>query len=198
MVVQFCLALLAFSSLTAAADPECEELVKPLEERSQISGKWIFHVGTSDNKDFLKEFKTITSSWIELSPIPDSEDMTLRWADKMMDGKCHLGSTNCTFTGNSTKATFHFNSTTYENVGRHLVTCPDCLLWTDDSVMKGKNGDTKKGRNLYLLTKSGTLDASHLEHFKKQAACLNFPPEFHFGENKDLCPDATDAKEEEQ
>lgn len=48
----------------------------------QIYGKWIFHAGTSDNEELLKELRTLNSSWIELSPIPDSEDMTLRWGDK--------------------------------------------------------------------------------------------------------------------
>ncbi|XP_071338834.1 uncharacterized protein [Trachinotus anak] len=189
MSVQFCLALLALCSLTAASDPGCEELIKPLEDRSGLSGKWIFLAGTSDNEDFLKDLKKINSSWIELSPIPDSDDMTLRWADKF-EGKCNYGSVNCTFSANSTKVTFYFNSSTHEHVGKHLMTCPECILWTDNSVMV-ENGETRKGRNLYLFTKSGKLDAAHLDVVKKQAACLNFPAEFHFGEGEDtdLCPD---------
>ncbi|KAM9360824.1 uncharacterized protein ABDE67_001455 [Symphorus nematophorus] len=197
MSVQFCLALLALSSLTAASDPDCEELIKPLEDRRRVSGKWIFYAGTSDNQELLKELQTINSSWIELSPIPDSDDMSLRYGDKMEEGKCHHGGVNATFTGNSTKVTFYFNSTTHEHVGKHLVTCPDCILWIDTSVTEGKNGETRKGRNLYLFTKTGTLNAAHLDDFKKQAACLNFTSEFHFGDNTDLCPDAPDAAEEE-
>lgn len=200
MSVPFCLALLALFSLTAASDPGCEELLKPLEDRNKVSGKWIFHAGTSDNEKLLEELRTINSSWIELSPIPDSDDMTLRWGDKM-DGKCHTGGVNTTFSENSTIVTFHFNSSDHEHVGKYLVSCPDCILWTDTSVTVGKAG-SREGRNLYLFTKSGKLDDSDLEVFKKQAACLNFPSEFHFGDNKDLCPDekvaATDVKEEEQ
>ncbi|TKS78830.1 hypothetical protein D9C73_012343 [Collichthys lucidus] len=198
---QFCLALLALSALTAASDsPDCAELLKPLEDRSKVAGKWIFYVGTSDNKEALKELKTINSSWIELSPIPDSDDMTLRWRDKMMDGKCHYGGVNSTFSENSTRVTFHFNSSKHEHVGKHLVTCPDCILWTDlqTSVCDGKEEEARKSRNLYLFTKSGTLDDSHLEDFKKQAACLNFPPDFFFPQTTDLCPDDTDENEEEQ
>ncbi|XP_073322725.1 uncharacterized protein [Pagrus major] len=198
MSVKFCLALLALSSLTAAADPDCEELNKSLEDRSKLPGKWIYTIGTSDNKEFLEELKMVNGSWIELTAIPDSDDMTLRWGDKITNGKCVYGNTNSTSTGNSTTVTFYFNSTTHEHVGKHLVSCPDCILWTDDVVSQDKNGQTRKGRNLYLFTKTGTLDASHLEDFKKQAACLNFPDDFHFGETTDLCPDATDAKEEEQ
>lgn len=200
MSVLFCLALLALSSLTAASDPDCEELIKLLEDRSRLAGKWIFYAGTSDNNELLQELGMINSSWIELSDISGSDDMTLRWGDRMRDGKCHYGSVNSTFTGNSTKVTFHINSSTHEHVGKHLVTCPDCIMWTDSSVSEMKNGETRKGKNLYLFTKSGTMDAAHLEVFKKQAACLNFPPDFKFGENTDLCPNEkpADAKEEEQ
>jgi len=201
MSVKFCLALLALSSLTAASDPDCEELLKPLEDHTQIAGKWIFHVGTSSHEECLSELKTVSSSWIELSPIPGSDDMTLRWADKM-NGKCFPGSVNSTFSGNTTTVTFSFNSTNREHVGKNLKTCPDCFLWSDTSVSFDTNGETKKGRNLYLFTKSGKLDDAHLEVYKKQAACLNFPADFHFGEITDLCPDekeaATDVKEEEQ
>ena len=31
--------------------------------------------------------------------------------------------------------------------------------------------------------KSGELDSSDLDVFKKQAACLNFSPDFHFGDS---------------
>lgn len=36
MSVQFGLALLALCSLAAAADPDCKELLKPLENRTQV------------------------------------------------------------------------------------------------------------------------------------------------------------------
>lgn len=190
MSVQFCLALLALSSLTAASDPDCEELLKTLEDRSKLHGKWIYYAGVAASEGTMY-LKSIKSSWIELTPIPDSDDMTLRYGDKI-DGKCVLGSVNATFSGNSTAVTFFYNSTSSEHVGKHLVTCPDCILWTDNSIMVA-GGETKRDRNLYLFTKSGTLDASHLEVFKKQAECLNFPTDFHFGGNKDLCPDEKEA-----
>lgn len=58
----------------------------------QISGKWIFHAGTSDNEKSMKDLKTMESSWIELSPLPESDDMTLSWGDKVYkwnDNTCH-------------------------------------------------------------------------------------------------------------
>lgn len=196
MSVQFCLILLALSSLTAASDPDCDELRKPLEDRSRVVGKWIFQAGSSDNKNLLTQLRVLNSSWIELSRIPDSDDMTLHWADKV-NGKCLHGTINSTFSENSTKVTFHFNSSIHEHVGKHLVTCPDCIVWTDTTTSQSGNGETTKGRNIYLFTRTGVVDASDLENFKKQAACLNFPPEFHFGETTDLCT-GENAKEEEE
>ena len=186
MSIRFCLALLALSSLSAASDPDCNELIKPLEDRTKVAGKWIYHVGATENEDTLKQLHFINSSWIILSPIPDSDDMTLRWADKMNQGNCYTGSSNTTFSGKSTKVTFHFNGTDHHHTGNHLVTCPDCLLWTDTTVIEGKPGASK---SLYLFTKTGELDDSHLSVFKKQAACLNLTAGIHFGGNTDLCPE---------
>lgn len=44
-----------------------------------------------------------------------------------------------------------------------------------------------------VSAKTGALDASHLEEFKKQASCLNFTADFHFGETtgKMLSPTLT-------
>lgn len=51
-------------------------------------------------------------------------------------------------------AVVHLNSTIYNHVGNHLVTCPYCILWTDTSVTRSPDGATKEGRNLYLFSKS--------------------------------------------
>ncbi|AWP06950.1 Hypothetical protein SMAX5B_010835 [Scophthalmus maximus] len=201
MSALFCLALLALSSLAAASDPGCGELLKPLEVRSQISGKWIFHAGASDNEKSMKDLKTMESSWIELSPLPESDDMTLSWGDKVKDGKCYYGSVNSTLAGNATRVTYSYNFSGHEHVGKNLMTCAECLLWTDNSEA-AENGETRHSRNLYIFTKSGQLDDSDLEVFRKQAACLNFPAEFHFGKLTDLCPAekeaAADVEEEQQ
>lgn len=56
----------------------------------------------------------------------------------------------------------HFNSTIHEHEGLHLATCPDCILWTDTSVTKSPDGDSRKGRNLYLFSKfTGFFTARH-------------------------------------
>jgi len=191
MSVKFCLALLALSSL-AAADSDCEDLTKTLEDRSQLSGKWIYHVGTTSTEEGLKELKSVTSSWLELTPIAGSEDLTLHFADKIGD-KCVEGSVNSTYTANGTVVTFTFNITSQEHTGMNLKTCPDCMVWSDEAVSTSTTGEIKKTKNLYLFTKSGKLDEAHLEEFKKQAECLGFPDEFHYGQQTDLCPDEKEA-----
>ncbi|KAF0033770.1 hypothetical protein F2P81_013836 [Scophthalmus maximus] len=96
------------------------------------------------------------------------------------DGKCYYGSVNSTLAGNATRVTYSYNFSGHEHVGKNLMTCAECLLWTDNSEA-AENGETRHSRNLYIFTKSGQLDDSDLEVFRKQAACLNFPAEFHFG-----------------
>uniref|UniRef100_A0A3B3UTJ6 Uncharacterized LOC106953429 n=1 Tax=Poecilia latipinna TaxID=48699 RepID=A0A3B3UTJ6_9TELE len=175
MFVQFCFALLALSSLTAASDPGCDELIKPLEDRSKIYGKWVLHAGASDSEQNLNAKKIVNSSWVKLATIPDSDEFSLHYMDKM-----YITS------GNATKVIFYYNSTTYEHIGRFLETCADCVLWVDDAVAE-VNGETRKSKNLYIFTKTGKLDGSDLEVFKKQAKCLNLLPDFYFLETTDLC-----------
>ncbi|XP_071060398.1 uncharacterized protein [Pseudochaenichthys georgianus] len=209
MSVQFCLALLALSSLTAASDPVCEDLLKPLGDRSRVAGKWIFHAGVSDTGDLMSVLKTLNSSWIKLTPIPGSEVMTLRWGDKI-NGKCLYGSVNYTFSVNDTQGTCNPFSrfkndlkciTDHGNIWTQLQSCTDCILWSDTTIRPGKE-EVIAGRSLYIFTKTGKLDDLDLEVVKQQAACLKFPPEFFFGDITDLCPEeepaATEVKEEEQ
>uniref|UniRef100_A0A3B5PUS4 Interleukin n=1 Tax=Xiphophorus maculatus TaxID=8083 RepID=A0A3B5PUS4_XIPMA len=66
MFVQFCFALLALSSLTAASDPGCDELIKPLEDQSKVSKN-----ATSDNEEELNSYKISSSSRSKIKPIPD-------------------------------------------------------------------------------------------------------------------------------
>ncbi|KAM6930324.1 uncharacterized protein FYW49_002340 [Xenentodon cancila] len=191
MSVQLCLALLALSSLTAESHHDCSELIKPVEDRSKVYGKWIYHVGASESEFKLKELTKVNSSCIEISPLPGGEEIRLHYGDRF-DGKCLYGTVNSTTAGNSTKLTFSSNTSTYETIGSHLVTCPDCLLWSDETVSE-VNGETKRSKNLILFTKTGKLDAAHLEVFKKQAECLHLLSDFHFPETTNLCPEEKEA-----
>ncbi|XP_063346106.1 uncharacterized protein LOC134639031 [Pelmatolapia mariae] len=200
MFLHCCLALLALFSLSGASDPGCEELIKPVEDRSKLWGKWIFYAGTSDSKEQLKELKTVHSFWVDQTPIPNSDDMLGRFGHKE-DGKCYHGSVTATFVGNSSSDTYCYNSSSHEHIGKHLATCPDCMLWTEHLVSE-VGGETTKSRGFKIFTKTGTLEASHLEVIKKQAVCLNFTLDLYFANTTDLCPNeseaVTDARREEQ
>uniref|UniRef100_A0A3B3UTE7 Apolipoprotein M n=1 Tax=Poecilia latipinna TaxID=48699 RepID=A0A3B3UTE7_9TELE len=174
MFVQFCFALLALSSLTAASDPGCDELIKPLEDRSKVYGKWIFYAATSDNEEELNSYKITSSSWSKVSPIPDSDEF-------IIDGNCVYGSAN----------SIHFNSTAFVHVGNYLETCAECVLWSDEASTE-INGAVRKSRNLYFFTKTGKLDPSDLETLKKQAKCLNLLPDFYFPGTTNLCPEESE------
>ncbi|XP_074525648.1 saxitoxin and tetrodotoxin-binding protein 2-like [Halichoeres trimaculatus] len=191
MAAQLVVALLALASLCAAApEPNCKELVKPLvlDSHSPIYGKWVLHVASWDEPDLKSDLVVVNSSWVDLSASSDTGFIALYWADRV-GGKCLQGSTNATVTGMTSHITFNINGHTSYHEGKYYETCTDCLL-SEDTVLlpDGKS----KGRYLFLFTKSGNLEPSELEVFKKQAECLNFPEWYFFG-GSDLCPDAREA-----
>ncbi|CAN9513314.1 unnamed protein product [Ophioblennius macclurei] len=180
MSSQIFLAVLALFSLTAASDRNCEELVKTLEDRTTVLGKWVLYGGTSDCEASLTKLKSIQSSWMEL--LPGNDDMILYYGDKM-DGTCYHGSANTTFDGSVTTATFYYNTSIHVHSGKHLVSCPDCVLWVDS------NKDQSPGcKNVFLYTKTGGLDEADQVILKKQMECLNFKLDFFYGDKKDMCP----------
>ncbi|XP_012716803.2 uncharacterized protein LOC105925477 [Fundulus heteroclitus] len=191
MFAQLCSVLLALSSLAAASDPGCDELIKPLEDRSKVYGKWIFYAATSDRAEDLKSYRISSSSWVKISPIPDSDEFTMHYVDKI-EGKCVYGAANSSTSGNSTKVIFHFNSTAHEHVGGYLETCAECTLWTDETVSE-VNGEVRKSKNLFLFTKTGRLETADREVLEKQAKCLNLLPDFYFPDTTDLCPEESET-----
>ncbi|XP_055743215.1 300 kDa antigen AG231-like isoform X1 [Salvelinus fontinalis] len=182
MSVQLVVALLALASLNAASAPLCKELVKPLllEDHTEIYGKWVYVMGSTDHSVFQKALGTLKSSWIDLSATSDQQVVTLRWGDRI-DGKCVVGATNATISGTTSTVHIHLS----EHKGQYLETCHDCLLWSDTS----RNGDIT-GRYLLLFTRSGKMDATYLDTYKNQAECLNFPEKHHtYDGETELCPD---------
>lgn len=197
MAAQLVVALLALTSLGAASEPDCKELVKPLilDSHSPIYGKWVLHVGSWDQPGLKNDLVSVSSSWVELSASSDDGVMTIYWADRLND-KCLQGLANATISGMTSHTTFNINGHTSYHDGRYYETCSDCLLSEDTTLLPdGKS----KGRYLFLFTRNGTLESSELETFKKQAECLKFLPEYHYG-GTDLCPDdretASSAAEE--
>ncbi|XP_061624015.1 uncharacterized protein LOC133475329 isoform X2 [Phyllopteryx taeniolatus] len=154
----------------------------------EISGKWIFCVGTSDNQDYLDELETVSSSWIELSPVPDSENFTMTWTDRIA-GNCSFDNVTSAFPSSSANVQSHYSTAEEIHAERYLKTCPDCLLLIDNMILKIPHSKPLKGRFFVLFTRSGRLDDAQLEVFKKQAACLKFSRDLHFGNGTDLCPE---------
>ncbi|XP_040898473.1 uncharacterized protein LOC121184710 [Toxotes jaculatrix] len=187
MAAQLVVALLALTSLGAASELDCKELVKPLvlDSHSPIYGKWVLHVGSWDQPDLRTDLATVNSSWVELSASSDSDVITIYWADRLNDDKCLQGEANGTISGMTSHTTFIINGHTSYHDGKYYETCADCLLSEDTTLLPdGKS----KGRYLFLFTRTGSLEPSELETFKKQAECLKFLPEYLFL-GTDLCPD---------
>ncbi|XP_026199838.1 uncharacterized protein LOC113151175 [Anabas testudineus] len=190
MAAQLVVALLALASLGAASELDCKDLVKPLvlDSHSPIYGKWILHVGSYDNLGLKSDLVSVNSSWVELSASSDSGVITIYWADRLNE-KCLQGAANATVSGMTSHTTYNINGHTSYHDGKYYETCDDCLLSEDTTLLPdGKS----KGRYLFLFTRTGTLEPSELETFKKQAECLRFLPEFHFV-GTDLCPDEREA-----
>ncbi|XP_041856242.1 uncharacterized protein LOC121649459 [Melanotaenia boesemani] len=187
MATQLVVTLLALTSLGAASELDCKELVKPLvlDSHSPIYGKWVLHVGTWDNLGLKADLVSVNSSWVEMSPSSHSEVITIYWADRLNGDKCLSGIANATVSGMTSHSTYIINGHTSYHDGKYYETCSDCLLSEDTTLLPdGKS----KGRYLFLFTRTGTLEPSELETFKKQAECLKFLPEYHFV-GTDLCPD---------
>nr|XP_057927484.1 uncharacterized protein LOC131128559 [Doryrhamphus excisus] len=187
MFYHFCLSVLALFSLTAASDPGCLDLLEPVEDINLVSGKWILHVITSDNEGYMNVLKAVSSSWIDLSPVPNSHDFTMKWANRI-NGTCFIQSTTSTSSSCASEG-FILNFYGQEHKGRFLKMCPDCLFWFDNNMERTNDGELVKKTNIFLLTKSGRLDDAHLEVFKKKATCLNLSEDLHFGDLTDQCPE---------
>ncbi|XP_017269179.1 uncharacterized protein LOC108234475 [Kryptolebias marmoratus] len=191
MAAQLVVALLAFTSLSFASEPDCKELVKPLvlDSHSPIYGKWVLHVGSWDKPGLKSDLLSVNSSWVELSPSSDSGVITIYWADRLKDDKCLHGPANATISGTTSHTTFIINGHTSYHDGKYYETCSDCLLSEDTTLLPdGKS----KGRYLFLFTRTGSLEPTELDTFKKQAECLQFLPEYHFGSTH-LCPDERES-----
>ncbi|KAL6114335.1 uncharacterized protein ACO6RY_05124 [Pungitius sinensis] len=187
MDAQLVIALLALTSLGAASELDCKELVKPLvlDSHSPIYGKWVLHVGSWDKPGLKSDLVTVNGSWVDLSPSSDSGVISIYWSDRLNGNRCLQGLANATISGMTSHTTFNINGHTSYHDGKYYETCSDCLLSEDTTLLPdGKS----KGRYLYLFTRTGTLEPSELETFKKQAECLKFLPEYHFG-GTELCPD---------
>ncbi|XP_053725681.1 uncharacterized protein LOC128761999 [Synchiropus splendidus] len=186
MAAQLVIALLALASLASASELDCKELIKPLvlDDHSPIYGKWIMHMGTYDHEGLRNDLVSVSSSWVEMSASAETHVLSVNWADRV-NGTCMHGVANGTVSDAITHATFTINGHTSFHDWKYFETCPDCLMSEDTTMLPD---DTAMGRYFYLFTRTGKLDAAHVETVKKQAKCLNFVNDFHFM-GEDHCPD---------
>uniref|UniRef100_A0A3Q3FSX4 Apolipoprotein M n=1 Tax=Kryptolebias marmoratus TaxID=37003 RepID=A0A3Q3FSX4_KRYMA len=174
--------LLTLSTLSAASSPDCKDLVKPFtpEDPSSVFGKWVYVLGAGDPAPYHKAFESMRSSWIDLSNTSDALTVRMRWGDHSFN-RCIYGEANATISGIT--ATFRKNLSDHK--GQLLQTCSGCLLWTDTF----RNRDAI-GRFIMQFTRTGQIDPTDVEMFKKQAECLNFPKNLHsYNSTTELCPD---------
>jgi len=175
---------------------QCKDLFKPLvlDSQSPIYGKWVWSAGVRDKPGLKEELSTVKSSWIELSATADQGVLRLTWADRLKqenkEDLCLQGGADLHVSGTSYQATFNIMGETSNHEGRYYETCADCLLSDDTTLLP--NGESK-GRYLLMFTRTGQLDATELEKFKKQAQCLKMYPEYYTGGSGELCPDEREA-----
>ncbi|CAL1585768.1 unnamed protein product [Knipowitschia caucasica] len=188
MAPQLYVFLLVLAFLRATAEPECQNLVKPLvlDRHSPIYGKWVLHVASWDKEELKDGLFSLKATMMEVSAHADNEHLTVYWVDRMRkDDSCLQGLINSTVSGQTVRGAYNNNGHTIYREGKFYETCADCLL-SEDTIC-GPDG-TSMGRFLFLFTRSGKLEPSHLETYKKQAKCLEFPEEFFFTSD-DPCPD---------
>lgn len=179
----------------AQSQDDCKDLVKPLvlDSHSPIYGKWVLCAGAWDQPGLKNDLATVKSSWVELAASDEQGVLTIYWADRLRqenkEDQCLQGVANGTISETSSHTTFNINGHTSYHEGKYYETCADCLLSEDTTLLP--DGETK-GRYLFLFTRTGQLDDSELERFKKQAECMKMYPEYHIG-GTDLCADEREA-----
>ncbi|KAJ8275797.1 hypothetical protein COCON_G00075490 [Conger conger] len=174
-------ALLSLLSVSAAKPLGCEDLIQPLPvNKTHVSGKWIVIEGTADHQSFIDIQKTVNSSLIDT--VLSSDESTAVMKDRnMMNGKCHYGVQNVTFS-NNTGHMIHESGLRTCTVVLHAS--PDCLVVSLTSVLAE---DIIK--SLYIFGRTKQLSQADLDIYHKQVECLGFPqPMFKYDQKQDICP----------
>ncbi|XP_015458193.3 uncharacterized protein LOC103033366 [Astyanax mexicanus] len=190
VLISSCLAFLSLLSISQAADPNCEDLTKPLvlEDVNPVIGKWIFKEGITISPILGNVFKTLNNSWMEFSPSSSKDTLVLHQASSI-HGSCRHTNMNITFNN----STFHASVRNITTVIDLLPSCPDCLTLSFSRQMVN---DTL--RSLYFLTKERKGSESGVDTYRKQAVCLELKEEPQFSDDgvTELC-EKTDMSESE-
>jgi len=180
--------LLFLHATLGATQANCKDLLKPLvlSDNSPIFGKWVLNVAASDQPALLNMLATVKSSWVDVVASP-GRVLATHYADRLTNpDRCVQGVAHGSFCDSSTHTTFNIEGQETKHEGSFYETCADCMLSKSTTLTP----DGQPGGNfLFLWTRTGQLDASVVEKFKQQVACLNMNPEYHFGTVSDLCPD---------
>uniref|UniRef100_A0A3P8SUN7 Apolipoprotein M n=1 Tax=Amphiprion percula TaxID=161767 RepID=A0A3P8SUN7_AMPPE len=179
-------------------EEECGPLIQPLpvDDIPKMNGTMYLLLGYTDQEDFRAIMKLTDSYWANITTTSNNE-LIINQRDKL-NGTCITSRIKMTFEGNTAKASLpNMTSDQY-----FLPTCNGCLLALVNSSAKNlrkllqdmginplSDNEQVTGRALYLMANETTIKDSDLEHFKKQAHCLNFPgePDFQHNSEKSFC-----------
>ncbi|KAL7863579.1 hypothetical protein SRHO_G00125630 [Serrasalmus rhombeus] len=165
--------VLVFLSLLAvhqAADPNCEDVIKPSVLEDSVIGKWLLIEGISNNPKLTNILKMMNSSWMEFSPGLSKDTLILRRGG-MLHGDCQISSMNITFKN----STFYASVNNVTIVIDLLHSCSDCMTLSFRRQMENTTM-----RSLFLLTKRPKASESEMDLYWKQAECLGFKREPQF------------------
>ncbi|XP_053199717.1 uncharacterized protein LOC128384152 isoform X2 [Scomber japonicus] len=175
--------LLSLSASAPTAD-DCSQLVQymAVDELPKILGKWILIEAFADDDLFKPIYRNIESSWLEFSTTADNQTLLLNTSTRTAPNphqKDPCITVNLDVTVASGKDLEIYVTDTLSH--KFLQTCPDCLIVYQKD----------KYQIMQLLGRTTTVADSHLETFRKQAACLQLHelPMFHYDTNKELCPE---------
>ncbi|XP_051925842.1 uncharacterized protein LOC127603539 [Hippocampus zosterae] len=197
----FLFALLCSGVVAMPTPEECAPLLAPLplNDRQQLSGKWTFISGYTDNKVFDAILKISGNTRVTISAAAHNDKDLVLYEEMMMNGTCFGTKMNMSIDGNVASGKMQNISSAY-----HLLpTCDGCQLLSINST--GHNlktfleafgihldeavNDEISARSLYLFAPGNTVKDSDLEQFKKQAHCLGFSgePNFIIDPKQDFC-----------
>ncbi|CAJ1084232.1 uncharacterized protein LOC110002072 [Xyrichtys novacula] len=197
-----CLVLVLGSCLSSSAmsPEECQPLVTPLSlaDPSPMFGKMHFLMGFVENEVFNAILKVTDSSWVNISQSSASPNELLMTEGNKLNGTCISSKFTMTLEEDMAKIkTANLSCTFYS-----LPSCEGCLALNMNSSVVGlkdlldmmkiespTEADEVHTHAFYLLARNTTVDASDLEHFKKQAECLGFKgePNYQFDPKNDFC-----------
>ncbi|XP_037396708.1 alpha-1-acid glycoprotein-like [Pygocentrus nattereri] len=183
ILISSILGFLVLLATSQAADPNCEDLTKPLvleDNYRSIMGKWIFTEGISDDPLFKNLFQMVNSTWITFSP-SSLRDTLIFSQGKLAHGTCKYVDLNATFKN----STFYSSENEITVKGNILACSSGCFTLSLTRQMRNETSSA-----FYLFTRGPRASESEMDLFWKQAECLGFQkePVFSYDGATELCP----------